>query len=346
MADVTINQLPTGSLTASSEIPFTNGTNTSKATILNVSNIIGSTLGVTGTGALRLPSGTTAQRPSPPLTGMIRFNTTTNKIEAYNGTNWGNINIDFGPYSVEALIVAGGGGSGSGGGGGGGGVIPWQTLTLGSFEVIQVRVGAGGAGGKNNGGNSYFGNNSSTTAIGGGGGAIYLDSGSDGGSGGGAGERGSPGRGTPGQGNNGGPGRTGGYPYSGGCGGGYATAGGGYGGVGGTGYTLDNFVKQIPPFSNFPGGVPTHVSSGGGYRSAHPQAVVGEGGPGAGGSGNNNARWYGCGGANSGSGFQGIVVIRYSGTQRASGGVTTYNANDNKTYHAFTNVGDNTLYSN
>jgi hypothetical protein len=40
------------------------------------------------TGFLRYPIGTTAQRPSSPLAGMIRFNTTINNLEYYNGTTW------------------------------------------------------------------------------------------------------------------------------------------------------------------------------------------------------------------------------------------------------------------
>lgn len=39
------------------------------------------------TGAMFLPAGTTAQRPTP-ATGQIRFNTTTNAVEVYNGTGW------------------------------------------------------------------------------------------------------------------------------------------------------------------------------------------------------------------------------------------------------------------
>jgi hypothetical protein len=41
------------------------------------------------TGGLFLPVGTTAQRPASPATGMMRFNTTTNLVETYNGTSWG-----------------------------------------------------------------------------------------------------------------------------------------------------------------------------------------------------------------------------------------------------------------
>ncbi len=44
------------------------------------------------TGAITVPVGTTAQRPSPSVQGMIRFNTTTNKFEGFDGTAWQNLN--------------------------------------------------------------------------------------------------------------------------------------------------------------------------------------------------------------------------------------------------------------
>lgn len=40
------------------------------------------------TGAAQLPVGTTAQRPATPVTGMMRVNTTTVKLEYYNGSAW------------------------------------------------------------------------------------------------------------------------------------------------------------------------------------------------------------------------------------------------------------------
>ena len=39
------------------------------------------------TGSLRLPAGTTAQRPGTPVVGMVRYNTDTNVFEVYEG-NW------------------------------------------------------------------------------------------------------------------------------------------------------------------------------------------------------------------------------------------------------------------
>lgn len=42
----------------------------------------------TTTGAAQLPSGTTAQRPASPVIGQMRVNTTTVKLEYYNGSAW------------------------------------------------------------------------------------------------------------------------------------------------------------------------------------------------------------------------------------------------------------------
>lgn len=40
------------------------------------------------TGASTIPVGTTAQRPASPVTGQLRYNTTTTKLEYYNGSAW------------------------------------------------------------------------------------------------------------------------------------------------------------------------------------------------------------------------------------------------------------------
>ena len=40
------------------------------------------------TGYLQLPSGTTAQRPVSPSAGYMRWNTTTNYVEVYDGSDW------------------------------------------------------------------------------------------------------------------------------------------------------------------------------------------------------------------------------------------------------------------
>ena len=43
---------------------------------------------INDTGFLNLPSGTTAQRPGSPATGMMRYNTDLQAIEWYDGSNW------------------------------------------------------------------------------------------------------------------------------------------------------------------------------------------------------------------------------------------------------------------
>lgn len=56
--------------------------------------VSGSVLGLSddpilpGTGRMRLPVGTTAQRPGVPSAGDVRFNSTLGSVERYNGTYW------------------------------------------------------------------------------------------------------------------------------------------------------------------------------------------------------------------------------------------------------------------
>lgn len=55
---------------------------------------------MSGTGYLKVPSGTEAQRPTAPIAGMIRFNTTDEIFEGYTGIEWipltGDIDLDYG----------------------------------------------------------------------------------------------------------------------------------------------------------------------------------------------------------------------------------------------------------
>lgn len=75
-----------------------------------------------GTDFLKLPVGTTAQRPSVPASGMIRMNSTTGDPEWYDAitATWKKFSQPAG-YSVNYLVVAGGGGAGGGSGGSGAG---------------------------------------------------------------------------------------------------------------------------------------------------------------------------------------------------------------------------------
>lgn len=175
------------------------------------------------TDRITVPSGTTAQRPSP-TAGMLRFNTSMNILEFYdNGwrpvtgfspgivgsggqqiyyrdgytihlfTNTGA--QSFTPTftgNVQVLVVAGGGSGGShhGGGGGGGGVSFSRAFPVTNGSAVPLNVGAGAPrpgfpSRGNNGSASNFGPLSATG--GGGGGSWDTDYGQPGGSGGGSG---------------------------------------------------------------------------------------------------------------------------------------------------------------
>ena len=55
---------------------------------------------------LKLPSGTTAERPTSPSTGEWRYNTTTNVVEFYDGTQWRDLQSeDIPPIPSENFNV-------------------------------------------------------------------------------------------------------------------------------------------------------------------------------------------------------------------------------------------------
>ena len=56
---------------------------------------------ITGTDAFSIPSGSTANRPVNPISGLIRFNTDLNSIEYYTGTLWANPS----PSSITSQII-------------------------------------------------------------------------------------------------------------------------------------------------------------------------------------------------------------------------------------------------
>lgn len=60
----------------------------------------------TGTGAVNLPTGTTAQRPGTPVLGMERWNTTTGAKEIWNGSAWTNYAFDTAITAAIAAAVA------------------------------------------------------------------------------------------------------------------------------------------------------------------------------------------------------------------------------------------------
>lgn len=73
----------------------------------NLSPISGATLWVNGTGAMVVPQGTTSERPGTAgnidVSGMVRFNTSTNILEYYNGTAWQNTSTDFTVIAVDSF---------------------------------------------------------------------------------------------------------------------------------------------------------------------------------------------------------------------------------------------------
>ncbi len=168
--------------------------------------------------SLVLPTGNTATRPANPITGEIRYNTTTSSFEVYTGTIWDGLTTRTTSVAgtfipADYLIVAGGGGGGGwlGGGGAGGGVLYASDNSLFSPNVLYtITIGAGAVGKNSAGGAPSDGSNTSIsglgiadgslTAIGGGGGGTYAPpfnptgAGGRGGSGGGGSAGGS---GTP-----------------------------------------------------------------------------------------------------------------------------------------------------
>ena len=339
----------TGTATTSITSSLSIGTGTTTATTVG--------LAVLTNDAVQLPVGTTAQRPSNPGIGMIRYNTSgTLGLEVFvsaagTGTNpsigtWTSIVVPI--YTVNYLIVAGGasGGSDNGGGGGAGGLLSGTTPVIAGTQY-SITVGAGASGGSYNAFGTN-GNNStafSLTAIGGGGGGGNSSpfNGLSGGSGGGASNQGNTGgSGTSGQGNAGGAGvnTSGSYP---------AGGGGGAGGVGGSasGSTAGSGGVGLQSYIS---GSAIYYAGGGGGGSWVTAGAGGNGGGGGGNSGNNSnpatagtANTGGGGGGGTGAGGaaggSGIVIISYANaSQRASGGaVTSYQSGSTLMWvHTFT----------
>jgi hypothetical protein len=59
-------------------------TNGANAVVINGSQMAN----FVSTGAVNMPAGTTAQRPNPAVNGMMRYNTTTLKLEGYANNTW------------------------------------------------------------------------------------------------------------------------------------------------------------------------------------------------------------------------------------------------------------------
>jgi len=312
----------------------------------------------TGTGALGLPVGTTAERPASPANGYVRYNTTTGFGEIYNATSAKWLTFGTNPdYTVEYIVVAGGGGggrgegnpTGDGAGGGGAGGFRTGSMVLASSVLYSITVGGYGAGSTDpalrgsNGSDSVF---YTITATGGGGGGSDANpssnaNGANGGSGGGAaasyplanysGGISSPVT-SPVQGYAGGSGTN---SNRNGCGGGGAGGAGGdsnslAGGSGTSAYS--SFLSDAAAGVNVASTGTYYIAAGGGGGATN-SASGGAGGNGGGGVGGGNSGAVGAGGTNTGSGGgggggsanvnggnggNGIVILRYSSTLPAA----------------------------
>ena len=314
----------------------------------NSSRLTTTSTGVTldGTGALKFPVGTTAQRPSASQ-GMVRYNSTTSQLEIYNGSAWNNVNSqpfeasggsestssrsgykvhtftspgtfavsgDVDNKTVEVLAIGGGGAGGEGGGGAG--ALRFSNSYPISPGNYSVSIGGGGSGSQsqgNNGSSTSFG--SFTAPGGGGGGGNARISGNPGGSGGGTrrDNGGSPGSASgSGGGSNNSNSPSSGWGNNGGNGAiGNWCGGGGGGGAGGAGGQGQGGGANSE--RGGPGG------SGLSY-SINGSSVGRAGGGGGGCEGSGNPSGPGRGGNTSSGGGRGGVSNRVPGAYGASAG--------------------------
>jgi hypothetical protein len=260
----------------------------------------GSILDVNTTAAIKLPVGTTAERPASPSNGMIRYNSTNGNPEWYD--SFANVWVNFGSkgfVSLEYIIIGGAGGGGRGffgGGGGAGGYRSFSDQTIEKGISTIVTIGAGGGANGGSGASTTFLTNISS----GGGGGSQSGNGGNGASGGGSGGYTSAGVGgsgnipatTPSQGNNGGNGASSGY--GGGGGGAQSAASGQSAGSGISSSITGTAITRAIGGTGGSGGPSVHGTPGG--------ANTGNGGNGAGGN---------AGPPNGGAGGSGVVIIKW-----------------------------------
>jgi hypothetical protein len=156
---------------------------------------------INGTGFLKIPNGTTAQRPSSNTSGSIRWNTSNNVVEVYTGNAWASVatsgalvrapqvltsgtsyTTPANCTSIYVEIVGGGGSGGSGtgsagqvgGSGAGGGGYCAKYFAVTPNTAYTYAIGAGAAASAQTGGTTTFTVGATIlTASGGQGGANY-----------------------------------------------------------------------------------------------------------------------------------------------------------------------------
>lgn len=306
---------------------LTGGLTVTGNTTLDASLDVNGAASFNTTSAVKIPVGTTGQRPGTPVAGQMRYNSTLDQAEIYSGTDWkavggspfdasGGVITTIDGYKIHTytvsgtftpsltaegkieVLVVGAGGAGAyynphGGGGGGGDVKTGFINIAKGTAPMSVVVGSGSSG---TGGTSYFG---PFTANGGQPGGAYTG-------------------GTSGSGLAG----TAGNFSSGGGGGGGARTASAYmflgGGVGGEGFgsSISGTLKKYGgggggagstygASSNYPG---LGLDGGGRGATSTTAASTPEANSGAGGGG---GQIYNNGGRANSLGADGIVIIRY-----------------------------------
>ena len=91
---------------------------------------------MTGTGAIDVASGTTAQRPGSPSGGMFRFNSQTSEFEGYDGSAWGEIGGAAATGTADLLDIASSSGTGGGSATFNGSAYRFKLVTKGTSTAV------------------------------------------------------------------------------------------------------------------------------------------------------------------------------------------------------------------
>ena len=91
---------------------------------------------MTGTGAIDVAAGTTAQRPGSPSAGMFRFNSQTTEFEGYDGSAWGEIGGAAATGTADLLDIASSSGTGGGSATFNGSAYRFKLVTKGTSTAV------------------------------------------------------------------------------------------------------------------------------------------------------------------------------------------------------------------
>lgn len=123
------NAVQTNSATAT-------GTLLSSLTVSGNFSVSGDIL-MTGTGAIDVAAGTTAQRPGSPSAGMFRFNSQTSEFEGYDGSAWGEIGGSAATSGTADLLdIASSSGTGGGSATFNGSAYRFKLVTKGTSTAV------------------------------------------------------------------------------------------------------------------------------------------------------------------------------------------------------------------